>query len=151
MPVYRVIRKSDNKTVYAYATAAEPYAYPEYPFADFDHVAELVSPSYNPIAIDSDWCIYVGAFKDRLGIDGLAIGASTHPVCQAAKEMLRDRQYIDLNDGKTTQLLDMLIAVGQPEASPYFPGAGPLTDAKKAAILTLAPSSDEIYIERNRG
>lgn len=145
MPVYRVIKKSDDSTVYAYATSGEPYPYPAYPFSEFYHVADL-STGYEPIAVDSTRHIYVGAFKDRLGMDALAIAASTHPICQAVKEMLRDRKYVDLNDSRTAALLDMLIATGQPEETAYFPSAGPITPEKKAVILDSAPTADEMYM-----
>jgi hypothetical protein len=37
MPVFRVIDKSTGKTVYAYG-AESAYSFPEYPFADYDHI-----------------------------------------------------------------------------------------------------------------
>lgn len=40
MPTYRVLRKLDNKTVYAYSADA-PVEFPELPFADFSHVEEV--------------------------------------------------------------------------------------------------------------
>lgn len=144
MPTYRVLRKSDNKTVYAY-TADAPVEFPELPFAEFDHIAEVNVNQDGSIPADTSWGIYPGPFKDRLGVDGLAIAASSHPVCAAVREMLYDRKYVDLKGEKVSILLDMLIATGQPEASPYFPGSSPMTPAKKAVILDTPPTAEERY------
>lgn len=80
--------------------------------------------------------ISVGAFKDRLGMDALAIAVSQHPVCMALKEMLYDRPDVDLNSPTVSRFLDMLIATAQPDAHPMFPGSGPMTEEKKTVILT---------------
>lgn len=80
--------------------------------------------------------ITVGAVKDRLGMDALAISVSTHDACRAVKEMMYDRQFVDLDSDKTASLLDLLIAAGQPEANPMFPGSGPMTEEKKNAVLS---------------
>ena len=89
------------------------------------------------------WWIDVGPFRDRLGMDTLAIAASTHPVCLGVKEMLYDRKYIDLKDPRVSQLLDILIATDQPTASPYFPGSGPMTLIKKDLILNTPTTESE--------
>ena len=93
----------------------------------------------------NEWWIYPGPFKDRLGVDGLAIGASTHPACLAAKEMLYDRKYVDLKGAQAAALLDMLIATAQPAANAIFPGSGPMTADKKAAILNTPISDEDKY------
>lgn len=93
------------------------------------------------------WWIDVGPFKDRLGMDTLAIAASTHPVCLGVKEMLYDRKYIDLKDARVAQLLDILIATAQPAASAYFPGSGPMTEIKKDIILNTPTTANERFIK----
>lgn len=93
------------------------------------------------------WWLDVGPFKDRLGMDTLAIAASSHPVCLAVKEMLYDRKYIDLRDPKVTQLLDILIATSQPDTSPYFPGSGPMTAQKKDIIINAPTTESERHIK----
>jgi hypothetical protein len=85
--------------------------------------------------------ISVGAFKDRLGMDALAIAVSNHPVCVALREMLYDRKWIDLDRPDAGRFLDMLIAAGEPAANPLFPGSGSMTTEKKAVILG-APVED---------
>lgn len=40
MPVFRVIRKSDKQTVYAYSSDVA-VEFPNLPFADFDHIEEI--------------------------------------------------------------------------------------------------------------
>ena len=93
------------------------------------------------------WWLDVGPFKDRLGMDTLAIAASSHPVCLAVKEMLYDRKYIDLKDPKVSQLLDILIATSQPDASAYFPGSGPMTPQKKDIIINTPTLEDERHVK----
>lgn len=83
----------------------------------------------------------VGAFKDRMGIDALAIAVSTHPVCVALREMLYDRRWIDLDHPAAGRFLDMLVAANEPAANPLFPGSGPMTPKKRAQILD-APVQD---------
>jgi hypothetical protein len=91
--------------------------------------------------VAEDKRISVGAFKDRLGMDALAIAVSDHPVCVALREMLYDRKHVDMSRPDVRGFLDMMIATGQPVASPMFPGSGPMTAEKKASILE-APVSD---------
>lgn len=85
--------------------------------------------------------ISVGAFKDRLGMDALAIAVSNHPVCVALREMLYDRKWIDLDRPDAGRFLDMLVAANEPAANPLFPGSGPMTPEKRAQILG-APVQD---------
>lgn len=81
------------------------------------------------------WWIDVGPFKDRLGMDALAIACSNHDACKATKEMLYDRKYIDLKDPRISMMLDILISTQQPAVNPMFPGSGPMTTTKKEAVL----------------
>lgn len=93
------------------------------------------------------WWVDVGPFKDRLGMDALAVAASTHDACKAVIEMLNGRKYTDLKDPKVGTLLDLLIATNQPAANPIFPGSGPMTAAKKTAILTTPTVEAERHIK----
>lgn len=145
MNTYRVILKSDGGEVYRYQADA-PIEWQGMEFATHEHLVVPDEPAPEaPPDNPADWHVYPGPFKDRLGMDGLAIAASSHPVCVAAREMLAGRVYIDLKGAKTAALLDMLIAAGQPAASPYFPGSGPMTAEKKAAILGPKATPEERY------
>lgn len=93
------------------------------------------------------WWIDVGPFKDRLGIDGMALSASTNVTCQAIKEQLYDRKYVDLKSTQTAQLLGMLMAAVQPAANASFPGAGPITVLKIAAITGTPTTEAERHIK----
>lgn len=104
-------------------------------------------PPVPPVPEDPphEWYMYVGPFKDRLGMDALALGASSHDACKAIREMLYDRKFIDLKGAQVSAMMDILIATAQPDANPMFPGSGPMTVEKKAAILSTKPNSLEVY------
>jgi hypothetical protein len=80
--------------------------------------------------------ITVGAFKDRLGINALALAVSTNPICTALREMMYDRAYIDLERQDLAQYLQLLVVNNLPEARPEFPGSGPLTQEIVDNIIT---------------
>ena len=142
MKTYVVTEKATGAEVYRYGAEA-PVAWAGYEFETHDHTVEGEVPAQELPA--SAWFMYPGPFKDRLGMDGLAIEASTHPICIAAKGTLTGRLYIDLKNPKVAAMLDMLIATGQPTASPYFPGSGPMTAEKKATILANPAAPHEIF------
>ena len=87
------------------------------------------------------WFMYVGPFKDRLGMDALAIAASTQDACKAVMGMLSDRKYVDLQGTQVANMLNILIANGQPTANAMFPGSGPMTTTKRDAIINVVPSA----------
>lgn len=93
------------------------------------------------------WWIYPGAFLDRLGVVGLAIAGSDHPVCKAAQGQFQNRLYIDLKSQKLAQVLTLLKLAGQPEASDYFPGATPITDEMIAQYLAPPTTDYERYVK----
>ena len=93
------------------------------------------------------WWIDVGPFYDRFGIDGVAIAASDSGACRAVQTLTGVRKYIDLKDPKVAQQIDMLIGLQEPKAVAYLPGAGPMTAAKKAAILTTPTTEAERHIK----
>ncbi|MCU0957824.1 MAG: hypothetical protein MUF55_11045 [Hydrogenophaga sp.] len=145
MRTYRVTRRADGAEVYRYQAEA-PVEWSGMEFATHDHtlVDEPAPPAAPELPASAYW-LYPGPFKDRLGVDALALAVSTHPVCVAAMEMLRDRKYVDLRNPKTIALMDMLIAAGQPSAHPAFPGSGPMTPEKKAAVLGAPATDAEVY------
>ena len=108
-------------------------------------------PDPEPAITPSDdprwWWIDVGPFYDRFGIDGVAIAASDSGACRAVQTLTGVRKYIDLKDPKVAQQIDMLIGLQEPKAVQYLPGAGPMTTAKKAAILTTPTTEAERHIK----
>ena len=120
------------------------------PYDGVEPVGEMLPPALSEGRVSAegkDWWVNVGPFKDRLGIDGLAIGGSDHPVCRACVEMLSGRLYIDLKDPRVKGMLELVAANGQPAVSPIFPGAGPLTEEKINKILTTPATEAERYIK----
>lgn len=97
------------------------------------------------------WWTDVGPFYDRFGPDALVIAASDHGACKAVQTLTSMRKYIDLKDLRVASMIDMLIATGQPVAQPWAPGSGPMTAAKKAAILTTPTTEYERHIKGLEG
>lgn len=93
------------------------------------------------------WWIDIGPFYDRFGTDVLAIAASDNGACKAVQTLTGVRKYIDLKDPKVAQMIDMLIAMNQPAPQPWAPGSGPMTAAKKAAILETPTTEKERHIK----
>lgn len=93
------------------------------------------------------WWVYPGAFLDRLGVDGMAIAGSDHPVCKAAQGQFSNRLYIDLKSEKLALVLNALKAAAQPAVSAYFPGASPLTDEKIATLLAPPTTDYERFVK----
>lgn len=107
-----------------------------------------------PVEPEADprlWWVDVGPFYDRFGPDALAIAASDHGACKAVQTLTSVRKYIDLRDPRVASMIDMLIATGQPVAQPWAPGSGPMTAAKKAAILTTPTVEAERHIKGLEG
>ena len=100
-----------------------------------------------PIEDPRKWFIYPGPFKDRLGMDALAIAASSHGACKAVIEMLNGRLYVNLKDAKTLMLLNLLKATSQPATDAMFSGSGPMTDPKIAAIIDTPTTEEERYVK----
>ena len=114
MPVYRVIRKSDRKTVYAYSNdVAVDFA--EFPFADYDHVAEVAVRDDMTIAPDSVRNVTKLEYLRRFTQDeriAIRTGAATNPVLADYLAMLELAQDINLDDPDTVAAVQMLEAVG---------------------------------------
>jgi len=107
----------------------------------------LPVPQWSDAALPAEYrWIFPGSFKDRLGADALAIATSSHDACKAAVVMLADRQYVDLAGPSVASLLDLLIATNQPEAKAMFAGSGPMTEAKRDAILSTPTTEAERYV-----
>lgn len=89
----------------------------------------------------------VGPFRDRFGMDWLALSTSEHRLARAACAAWSERKYIDLADERNAQLLGALVAAGLPDAAPEIPGSGPLTPEKVGAILTPRTTERERHIK----
>lgn len=105
-------------------------------------------PSWSDADLDPRyWWLDIGRFNARLGPDAAAIAASAHGACRASVSILGMSKYADLKDAQLSQMLDMLIATAQPEVNPMFPGSGPMTAAKKAAVLAPPTTEYERHIK----
>lgn len=100
-------------------------------------------PSLNP---EYHW-IDTGPWRDRFGIDWLAITASSNELCKAAAQLWIDRKYINLKDPRNAQVLDALIATSQPATNVLFAGSGPMTTDKKNAILNPVTTEYERHVK----
>lgn len=110
---------------------------------EIDDYAEVVPGPFvpqPPVRIISK-----GAWLSRMGMDGLAIAGSNHPVCVAVSNAIGLQRCVDLDHPETAQLLGLLKLAGQPAASANFPGAGPVTDAKIAAWIGPDPQPGEVF------
>ena len=107
-----------------------------------------VAPAWSDPNLQKEyWWINVGRFNARLGMDAMAIAASSHDACKACVTLLSMSQYVDLKDPTLAAMLDLLIATNQPAANPIFAGSGPITPAKKSALLAPPTSEYERYIK----
>jgi hypothetical protein len=117
----------------------------------------FIPPTITPPVLDTiSWAtapdeyvwINTGPFKDRLGDDWPVIASSTDRECVAFKEaVIEGRQYINLKDPRIAGALDMMIATGKPSNWAMFPNSGPITPAKKAAILNPQTTEYERHIK----
>lgn len=97
------------------------------------------------------WWIDVGPFYDRFGMDAVAISASDNGACKAVQTLTSVRKYVNLKDPKVAAMIDMLIATSQPAAVAYAPGSGPMTLAKKNAILNTPTTEYERHVKNLPG
>lgn len=147
MPVYRVIRKADNETVYAY-TADTPVEFPNLPFAEFQHIEEVnINPDGSINAENQGWKITKLAFRQRFtsaekaGIEIAALDDPLAPMQQRAlAASLRANQadvqaatYIDLQRPDTRAGVQTLETYGL------------IAAGRAAVILDTPPTPEEIY------
>ena len=136
MPTYKI--NSTGNTILADLVFMDAVHHDDYTL--------IPEPPAPPEPVDPfKWFMYVGPFKDRLGMDALAIAASTHDACKAVMGMLVDRKYVDLQGTQVANMLNILIATNQPTANAMFPGSGPMTTTKRDAIISVVPSDLERY------
>lgn len=125
--------------------ADEAFMAEQYPPGTYRQAVE--PPAAEPTEDPRIWWIDVGPFKDRLGMDAPAIAASSHSACRGTMALLDGRKYVDLKDPRVAGMLDVLIATAQPTADPVWPTSGPMTPAKKAAILTTPTTEAERHVK----
>jgi len=118
----------------------------QYPDGNYREAAEQIEP-VEPPADPRLWWIDVGPFKDRLGMDAPAIYASSHDACKGVVGLVEGRKYINLKDPRIAQMMGVLIATAQPAANAVWLGSGPMTTAKRDAILNTPTVEDERHIK----
>lgn len=147
MPTYRVIRKADNETVYAY-TADAPVEFPNLPFAEFQHIEEVnINPDGSINAENQGWKITKLAFRNRFKREekiAIEINSLDNPAApmvqrQAAADLRasqadqRDATYIDLQRADTRA---GVLALEQ---------YGLIAAGRAAVILDTPPTPEEVY------
>ena len=126
--------------------ADEAFMSAQYPLGNYREAAEQIAavvPPEDPRL----WWLDVGPFKDRLGMDAPAIYASSHDACKGVVGLVEGRKYIDLKDLRIAQMMGVLIATAQPAANAVWPGSGPMTAAKRDAILNTPTAENERHIK----
>ena len=126
--------------------ADEAFMSAQYPEGTWREAAEQIAPVVPP-EDPRLWWVDVGPFKDRLGMDAPAIYASTHDACKGVVGLVEGRKYISLKDPRIAAMMQVLIATAQPAATAVWPGSGPMTAAKRDAILTTPTTEDERHIK----
>lgn len=150
LPEYQLEQQTDPLTGIAWSTiaSAQQWETLNLPVFQASFNLQMQPPVIVPVAPDPRlWWVDVGPFKDRLGMDALAIAASTNDACKAVIEMLNGRIYVDLKGQSTLNLINLLIATNQPSANPIFSGSGPLTAAKKALLINTPTLESERHIK----
>lgn len=136
MPIYETIKNGQKNTI----VADEAFCVERLAAGEIDSYAEAATVTAGAVRI-----ITKGAWLSRMGIDGLAIAGSAHPVCVAVSTAIGLQRCVDLDHPETIQLLGLLKLAAQPAASANFPGAGPVTDAKITAWITPDPAPGEVF------
>lgn len=112
------------------------------------HIEGAQVPRWTDASLDPRYLwLDVGPWRDRFGMDWLALSTSEHRLARAACAAWSERKYIDLADPRNAQLLGALLAAGLPDAAPEIPGSAPLTAEKVAAILTPRTTERERHIK----
>lgn len=117
-------------------------------FADPNAPAPVVPPNWSDPSLNPEYhWIDTGPWRDRFGIDWLAITASSNELCKAAAQLWIDRKYINLKDPRNAQVIDALIATSQPATNVLFAGSSPMTVDKKNAILNPVTTEYERHVK----
>jgi hypothetical protein len=140
----RIYNINGNLTVVDSDTTAERIYPGQWTYLyDTTPVVAWSDPSLDP---QYHW-IDTGPWRDRFGIDWLAITSSSNELCKAAAQLWIDRKYINLKDARNAQVLDAMIATSQPAANVLFDGSGPMTVDKKNAILNPVTTEYERHVK----
>jgi len=132
MPIFAVIRKSDQVEVYRYSADA-PIEWVGFEFASHDHIEVFEAPTTPPEDPPEEWLIHVGPFYDRFGTFKLPILASTDPYVQAVIKDTTVRKYIDLK-GRRAELLQ---AIGLLQSKGFA--------VSTESVLDVKPTTQEVY------
>lgn len=149
MPIYRVIRKSDRATVYAYSADA-PVAFPELPFADFDHIEEVNVNQDGSIPADVGTRITKLAFRQRFTTAEkaeLEIASMDNPAASMEQRALAATLRANNADIQAATYIDLQRAdtrAGVLALEQY----GLLAAGRAVQILDTPPTAVELYVER---
>lgn len=147
MPIYRVIRKTDKRTVYAYSSD-QACEFPEYPFADFDHIEEVnINPDGSINAENTGTRITKLAFRNRFTVAekaALEIAALDNPTADMQSRVLAATLRAYLEDVQAATFIDLSSA--DTRAGVLQLGQVGLIGAGRAVeILDTPPTADEAY------
>ena len=131
MPIYNVIRKSDNEKIYTYS-ADSVIEWNGMELTTHYHT-EVVEVVEEEIFIPEKWYINVGAFYDRFGAYKIPILASSNPIVQAIIKDTTVRKYIDLK-GRRQELV---------QAMYLLQSEGFAVDIQ--SVLDVEPNNVEVY------
>lgn len=148
MPIYRVIRKSDQVEVYRYsADSPIEWAQPPMPFADYDHIEVVPDEEPGLPPYEGSWHITKRAFRARFTPAekvGIEIASLDDPaasmqvrglaaVLRAQQREISDSPYVDLQFAPTREGTQALETYGL------------LAAGRAAVILDTPPTGEELY------
>lgn len=146
MPTYRVLRKSDHKTIYAYA-ADTVVEFAEYPLSEFDHVAEAEVRADGSISVDAEWRITKLAFRQRFTAQekaALEIAALDDPSAPMQQRVLAAALRANQEDVQAANYIDLKRAdtrAGVAALEQY----GLIAAGRAAEILDTVPTPEELH------
>lgn len=146
MPIYRVIRRADKHTVYAYSADAA-YEFPEYPFAEFDHIEVVNVNQDGSIPADSTSRITRLAFRNRFTTAekvGLEIASLDNPAATMEQRALAATLRAYLQDVQAATFIDL----SRPDTRAgvvQLEQVGLIGAGRATAILDTPPTAEERY------
>ena len=147
MPTYRVLRKADNETVYAYTSDA-PVEFPSLPFAEFQHIEEVnINPDGSINAENQGWKITKLAFRQRFTPAekaSIEIASLDNPAAPIEQRGLAATLRVNQQDIQAATYID-LQRVDTRAGVQALEQYGLIAAGRAAAILDTLPTPEEVY------